>query len=337
MSRLTLPVLGLLALVACDSRSSASAQEQYLPAADVRASADRILSEPEFRYFEHFSEDGQLRGRKAGAGAEPSRASQQTGTDKSSGKGQPRSTGSGGPGRESTGKPGSGAGRPGEAAQAPEAGQAQPEATPPAEAGPAPKTPRPTRDRTRTRPKPAEDSGASNFKLPDLGLGGLASVLGGMLQGLAYFGVALAVALIAYLVVQAIASWERRKTTGSDVATGGVSLFADDRSPGETPADEFVRQALALATAGQYREAIAQLLLGGMSRIERDRLIRYRRGLTFRDYLRVLRGNPPAYGGFRAMVDQYEPVNFGRREATRHSFDMALDGYRSGFPQEAAS
>lgn len=337
MSRLTLPALVLLALVTCDSRSSASAQERYLPAADVRASADRILSEPEFRYFEHFSEDGQLRGRKAGAGTEPSRASQQSGTDRSSGKGQPRSTGSGGPGRESTGKPGSGQERPGAAAPPAEAGQDQPEAKPPAEAGPAPKTPRPTRDRTRTRRTADRDSDGPKLNLPDLGLGGLASVLGGMLQGLAYLGIAVAVALIAYLVVQAIASWERRKSTGSNVATGGVSLFADDRSPGETPADEFVRQALALASAGQYREAIAQLLLGGMSRIERERLIRYRRGLTFRDYLRVLRGNPSAYGGFRAMVDQYEPVNFGRREATRHSFDTALDGYRSGFPQEAAS
>lgn len=335
MNRCTLRALTFLAVAVDASCFIASAQDQYLPAADVRASADRILSEPEFRYFEHFSADGQLRGRKAGSGAESSRsAAGQSGAKESSGQGTTGRSGANGQGRGENGKPVNGQGRPAEAPQQPaEAEQAPPAA--PADAGPAPTTPRPTRDRTRSRPRADSGSDGPRFDLPDVGLGGFASVLGGLLQGLAYLGIALAVVLIVYLVVQALASWERRKTSGSDVATGGVSLFADDRSPGETPADEFIRQALELAGAGQFREAMAQLLLGGMSRIERDRLIRYRRGLTFRDYLRVLRSNPPAYGGFRAMVDQYEPVNFGRREATRQSFETALIGYRSGFPQEA--
>ncbi|HTN04118.1 MAG TPA: hypothetical protein VL132_19665 [Planctomycetaceae bacterium] len=326
MSGLTSRTLGLLILAASTSLPTAVAQDEFLPAADVRASADRILSEPEFRYFEHFSEDGQLRGRKSGSGSEaPARSP--AGDARGSGKGKGASGRQGASGQDD--KPGNGPAPPGD-----QPGP-QPAAGQPAETGPAPKTPRPTRDRTRSRPKADEDSGGPKFNIPDIGLGGFASALGHLLQGLAYVGIALAVVLIVYLVVRAVASWERRKPGGSDVATGDVSLFADDRSPGETPADQFIRQALELAAAGQFREAIAQLLLGGMSRIERERLIRYRRGLTFRDYLRVLRGNQSAYGGFRAMVDQYEPVNFGRREATRDSFDIALDGYRTGFPQEA--
>lgn len=337
MIGLTSRSLRLLIFVASTSLSTAAAQDNFLPAEDVRASADRILAEPEFRYFEHFSEDGQLRGRKAGSGSDaPTRS--QAGESRRSGKGQDAS------GRqEASGqgdKPGNGPVRPGDQPQPgpqPEADQPAPEEARPAETGPAPKTPRPTRDRTRSRPKTDEDSGGPKIHIPDMGLSGFASALGHLLLGLAYVGIALAVLLIVYLSVQALASWQRRTTSGSNVATGGVSLFADDRSPGETPADEFVRQALELAAAGQFREAIAQLLLGGMSRIERERLIRYRRGLTFRDYLRVLRGNQVAFAGFRAMVDQYEPVNFGRREATRQSFDSAFDGYQSGFPQEARS
>lgn len=331
MSGLTSRTLGLLMLAASTSHSTAVAQDEFLPAADVRASADRILSEPEFRYFEHFSEDGQLRGRKAGSGSEaPARSP--AGDARGNGKGASGQPGASG----QEGKPGNGPAPPGDQpGPQPEAGQPAPQEARPAATGPAPKTPRPTRDRTRSRPKADEDSGGPKIHIPDIGLGGFASALGYLLQGLAYIGIALAVVLIVYLVVRAVASWERRKPGGSDVATGDVSLFADDRSPGETPADQFIRQALELAGAGQFREAIAQLLLGGMSRIERERLICYRRGLTFRDYLRVLRGNQSAYGGFRAMVDQYEPVNFGRQEATRDSFEIALNGYRTGFPQEA--
>ncbi len=333
MSGLTSRTLGLLMLAASTSLPTAVAQDEFLPAADVRASADRILSDPEFRYFEHFSEDGQLRGRKAGSGSEaPARSP--AGDARGNGKGKGASGQQGASGQDD--KPGNGPARPGDQpGPQPAAGQPAPDEARPAETGPAPKTPRPTRDRTRSRPKADEGSGGPKFNIPDMGLSGFASALGHLLQGLAYVGIALAVVLIVYLVVRAVASWERRKPGGSDVATGDVSLFADDRSPGETPADQFIRQALELAAAGQFREAIAQLLLGGMSRIERERLIRYRRGLTFRDYLRVLRGNQSAYGGFRAMVDQYEPVNFGRQEATRYSFDIALDGYRTGFPQEA--
>jgi hypothetical protein len=335
MSGLTPRILRMLALLACAGLSTAAGQETYFQAEDVRSSADRILAEPEFRYFEHFSEDGQLRGRNAGSGSEaPARS--QGGESRGSRKVRGASDQQGGAGQG--GKPGDGSARPGdEPRPQSEAGENPPEKPKPAETGPAPKIPRPTRDRTRSRPRADDGPSGPKFNMPDIGLGGVASALGYLLQGLAYVGIALAVVLIVYLVVQAIASWDHRKASGSEVATGGLSLFADERSPGETPADEFVRQALELAAAGQFREAIAQLLLGGMSRIERERLIRYRRGLTFRDYLRVLRGNQVAFAGFRAMVDQYEPVNFGRREATRQSFDSAFDGYQSGFPQEARS
>lgn len=144
---------GLLALVASMGLSTAAAQDNFLRAEDVRASADRILAEPEFRYFEHFSEDGQLRGRKAGSGSDaPTRS--QGGESRSSEKGKEVAGRQGASGQGS--KPGNGAARPGDRPHPgpkPEAGQPAPERARPAETGPAPRTPRPTRDRTRSRPQ----------------------------------------------------------------------------------------------------------------------------------------------------------------------------------------
>ncbi|MDA1014020.1 MAG: hypothetical protein O3A00_06155, partial [Planctomycetota bacterium] len=80
-----------------------------------------------------------------------------------------------------------------------------------------------------------------------------------------------------------------------------------------------------------FREAIAQLLLGAMSNIERSGLLRFRRGLTHRDYMRAARANDTVYPALRSMVRLYEPLGFGRRTATRKHFDLSLSGYETGF------
>jgi hypothetical protein len=117
---------------------------------------------------------------------------------------------------------------------------------------------------------------------------------------------------------------------GSGAST---SPLAHDRSPGETAADVFLQQALRLAQRRAYREALGQLLLGAMSWIERKDWIRYRRGLTVRDYLRSVRSRPEQYGGLKTVVEAYEPVEFGRRPATEPVFESALAGYRAGFEE----
>ena len=62
-----------------------------------------------------------------------------------------------------------------------------------------------------------------------------------------------------------------------------------DTSPGELPADVYIARAKELAGEGRFREAIAQLLLGGMSNLERAGIVKYRKGLTHRDYVRASR------------------------------------------------
>ena len=80
-----------------------------------------------------------------------------------------------------------------------------------------------------------------------------------------------------------------------------------------------------------FREAIGQLILGAMSTTERSGLIRFRRGLTHRDYLRALRGRTRPHDGLRTIVGVYEPICFGRRPAQIDHYRTSLDGYETGF------
>lgn len=162
---------------------------------------------------------------------------------------------------------------------------------------------------------------------------GLGMLVGSLFTGVAWLALAAVCVLIVVLVARALAEhWARRPEQLPPEAVGAP--LAHDRAPGEVAADVYLQQALALAQRHEYREAIGQLLLGGMSCIERQDWIRYRRGLTLRDYLRSLRGRPPQFTGFQTMVAVYEPVEFGRRPATQSLFESALDSYRQAFPPE---
>ena len=80
----------------------------------------------------------------------------------------------------------------------------------------------------------------------------------------------------------------------------------------------------------KFREAMGQLVLGAMSYTERQGLIRFRRGLTYRDYLRALAGRASPREAFQSLVQAYEPVCFGRREATAEHYESVLAAYRTG-------
>ncbi len=188
----------------------------------------------------------------------------------------------------------------------------------------------------RFAPKPPEPPAPRgpdwNF---DLGLGrffsGIASVLGNLFHLVAYTALAIVAGLIVVLVARAVAELLKSRRGLTTTNTVAAIPLSDDRSPGELAADVYLQQALGLAQAGRFREAVGQLVLGAMSAIERAQWIRYRRGLTLHDYLRSVRSRPPQYGGLQVVVQQYEPVEYGRRQATETTFSTALDGYRQGF------
>ncbi len=184
------------------------------------------------------------------------------------------------------------------------------------------------RSRGDAEPKPA--SPPPNIRIPT-GMGGVGGVIGPLFHGLAWLLVAAAVGVIVWLIYRAVMNWER--TVKAKVAPSAPAVLEEspDRAPGDVPADEFVARARQLAAEGRFREAVAFLLLGAMSHIERAGLIRFRRGLTHRDYLRAVRPRKSSFDPMRAMIDVYEPLGFGRREATQRHFDATLSHYEAGF------
>jgi hypothetical protein len=165
--------------------------------------------------------------------------------------------------------------------------------------------------------------------------GGSVSGLGTVLKWLAYAVLAAICALIIWLVVRAVNRYRARQNTG--LRGRSFEEGEADLPPGDLPTDEYLRRAMELAERGMIREAIAQLILGAMSFTERNGLIRFRRGLTHRDYLRALRGQTGPHQALRTIVGVYEPICFGRRPAHIDHYRTSLDGYQTGFRRPPAA
>lgn len=162
------------------------------------------------------------------------------------------------------------------------------------------------------------------------GMGSALSGLGLLYQVLAYAVLAVICGLIVWLLVKAFLRYQRQL----DAQRQRTATFEEgdaDIPPGDLPADVYLTRAADFAARRLYREAIGQLILGAMSYTERGGLIRFRRGLTHRDYLRALRERGIQQQAFRTLVLVYEPICFGRRPALPEHYHTSLDGYQSGF------
>ncbi len=183
------------------------------------------------------------------------------------------------------------------------------------------------RDRDKSSSSNSDDNSSTTIPLGG-GLGAVGGIFGLIFHGLAYLILAAVCLLILVLVIRALMNWESPSATTPNPAINFDVPVEEDHSPGELPADVYLQKARELAAQRRYREAVAYLLLGGMSAIERAQLIRHRRGLTLRDYLRTLRGKSPQYDGFKSMIGLYEPVGFGRQVASHQTFEEALISYQ---------
>jgi hypothetical protein len=166
----------------------------------------------------------------------------------------------------------------------------------------------------------------------------LGKFIGGLFQVIGWIFIAVIVGVMVFMVVKGIMSgiaWYQNRdqnleTPGSESAVNEGEL-EPETSPAEIPADVYVTRARELAGSGKYRDAVSQLLLGAMSNIERAGLIRFRKGLTYRDYTRAVRGKMQMHQSMRTMVKIYEPLGFGRRVPTESHFEESLSGYMAGF------
>jgi hypothetical protein len=167
------------------------------------------------------------------------------------------------------------------------------------------------------------------------GSGELGGFIGTLFHLIAWIVIGAIVLAILYLVGQAVVNFRWNRSLKPEPVPASVidekGELQPDKSPGELPADIYLDRARELANQGQYREALAQLILGAMSFVERAGLVQYRQGLTCRDYVRALRPHENYSNSLRSLVKIYEPIGFGRREASRESFLTSLAGYEAGF------
>ncbi|MCA9004529.1 MAG: hypothetical protein KDA70_04580 [Planctomycetaceae bacterium] len=162
--------------------------------------------------------------------------------------------------------------------------------------------------------------------------------LGNVLQFLAYLSVVATCCLILYLLVRSLMGLELKKkaaTTTANPELQGTLTLDEFISPAERESSIYLQRAKALAQEGDYHNAIIQLLYGSMSYIERSGWIRFRKGLTYRDYIRAARPHGLPGDSLRQMIRTYEPLGFGRREATREHFESTLKHYESAFQKQA--
>lgn len=107
--------------------------------------------------------------------------------------------------------------------------------------------------------------------------------------------------------------------------------------PGELASSSYESRALEHAESGDFSMAIRELLLGSMSWIERAGRIRFRKGLTNRDYARAVWREPSRREAWLTTGSEFELVFFGRRAATKERFDRCLSAFQGAFREEATS
>lgn len=121
-------------------------------------------------------------------------------------------------------------------------------------------------------------------------------------------------------------------------------LFGDEKAisnlsapPGELAVSTYESRAISMAASGDYRLAIRELLIGSMSWVERAGLIRFRKGLTNRDYIRAVLRQEEQRTAYGRTALEFERVYFGRRVATAEMFDRCLESFQGSFREEEAT
>lgn len=174
---------------------------------------------------------------------------------------------------------------------------------------------------------------SNDVRVPSTAANAAISGIGTLVTGIFWIVIAAVALAMIYFIVKAFLDRDTSKNIKDEksLAVSQMPEEEPERPPGEIPADVYITRARELAAQGLYNEAVAQLLLGAMSKIERAGFIKYRRGLTNRDYMRAIRSKQGPHQAFRLIVRTYEPIGFGRRNANATHFEKSLLGYEQGF------
>jgi hypothetical protein len=179
---------------------------------------------------------------------------------------------------------------------------------------------------------PQNSSSSSSTSFGDFGAG-----MAGVFKLLGWLAITVMVVVIVLMVIKSIQDRESRldqELTGT--FQSDVGELEADHPPSEYPSDEYLRRAAEFARTGAYREAVAFVLLGAMSEVETRGFIRYRKGLTQRDYYRTVRRHDTLGPAYRNLLNLYEPLGFGRRTAELKHYQTAVNSFQGGFRERAA-
>ena len=177
--------------------------------------------------------------------------------------------------------------------------------------------------RSPTTPTTPANSSASDFNL--LGVADLLTTL----------AIIAVMAILVVIIVMIVKSIDAKKQKKESLLSELADVLSDVvMPPGELAASTYETRAMSLAANGDFRAAIRELLLGSMSWIERAGLIRYRKGLTNRDYLRTVWRRQEKRHAFLTTASQFEYVYFGRRLPTSEMFEQCLASFRGAFREE---
>ncbi|MFN8710756.1 MAG: DUF4129 domain-containing protein, partial [Planctomyces sp.] len=151
--------------------------------------------------------------------------------------------------------------------------------------------------------------------------------------------VIIVIGIVLIIVVMLTSFIIRRGDRRRRESSGIPELSEDDPTqlsvpPGELPANVYESRAVQLAAEGNFRGAVRELLLGSMSWIERAGMVRYRRGLTNRDYVRSVWRRRDKRDAFAVIALEFERIFYGRREANEKRYLHCLQNFRGAFREE---
>ena len=194
-----------------------------------------------------------------------------------------------------------------------------------------------TRRGNRTTAPASGGGGAAGAAGPGLSagataLGGAVGVLLTWVAGAVLVGLA---GLLVWAIVRAIGEREQPPEESAAAAAGGAG--ASPEAVAALPPDRLLGLAREHAAAGRFAEAVGTLLTGLTGRVEAAGLIRPRRGLTAREYLRAARPDPRLHPALDAVVRVYEPLGYGRRPGRAEHFARAEAAYLGVLDGNAAA
>ncbi len=153
----------------------------------------------------------------------------------------------------------------------------------------------------------------------------------GLGQLFLYVAIGLVVALLVFLLVNLLKRFEPTTMKRPYALSVDEEAINPTVPPGENPPSTYEARAIQFAHAGDYRSGLRELVLGCMSWTERAGKIRHRRGLTNRDYIRAVWREVERRQAMLQIVEAFELVFYGRREAEESQFERCLAAFQSEF------